>query len=519
MIRRRWRTPTTSPRTSSTRWPWRGSAFAAASRYSPGASVVLDLVAAGLAKVFEHGAHARLRDLPRRPLLDDDAAAHGLVAASQPRAHRDQGPRRGPRGVGDHRRGVPRGDLLRPPAPPHAPPRDEGAPGGVSERERAVGSRSAWSSDSLHGPPPSGWWSSSSSSSPCSCRASSPSRSRRRSASAPTTRSTRATTACPAPRRRRTWRVPLPSSPAPLTASASRPPGACRPPIASRCSTSTPRASSGRRPASATRCGRAATSPIPTSVATAIDEVVAECGGIDVCISNAGIAAAGALRHLDPDVLAAHGERQPHGQLARDPRVPAARRRAPRLRARRRLAGRDRRAAGHRRLRRLQGRRSSSCSTSCASRSATSASTSAWPTSPGSTPTWCAAPSASHPGFAAMRKGLRGPAGKTLPVGDAADAIVRGVQRRSRRVVAPGVRRRPVPPAGPAPRADRSRGGQVRRRTSTASPPRWWPSAAPSPPACARISGPARPLPAPPGAEKPPSRRTRTNVERYQAAP
>jgi hypothetical protein len=36
-----------------------------------------------------------------------------------------------------------------------------------------------------------------------------------------------------------------------------------------------------------------------------------------------------------------------------------------------------------------------------------------------------------------MRKGLRGPARRTLPVGDAADAIVRGVQRRSRRVVAP----------------------------------------------------------------------------------
>jgi len=44
----------------------------------------------------------------------------------------------------------------------------------------------------------------------------------------------------------------------------------------------------------------------------------------------------------------------------------------------------------------------------------------------------------SHPGFAAMRKGLRGPAAKTLPMGDAADAIVRGVRRRSRRVVAPG---------------------------------------------------------------------------------
>jgi NAD(P)-dependent dehydrogenase (short-subunit alcohol dehydrogenase family) len=43
-----------------------------------------------------------------------------------------------------------------------------------------------------------------------------------------------------------------------------------------------------------------------------------------------------------------------------------------------------------------------------------------------------------HPGFGAIRKGLRGPAGRTLPVADAADAIVRGVQRRSRRVVAPG---------------------------------------------------------------------------------
>src|SRR5919201_858401 len=45
---------------------------------------------------------------------------------------------------------------------------------------------------------------------------------------------------------------------------------------------------------------------------------------------------------------------------------------------------------------------------------------------------------AQHRGFAAMREGLRGPAGKTLPVGAAADAIVRGVERRSRRVVAPG---------------------------------------------------------------------------------
>src|SRR5215470_8806448 len=38
------------------------------------------------------------------------------------------------------------------------------------------------------------------------------------------------------------------------------------------------------------------------AVGAAIEHVVAECGGIDVCISNAGIATAGALRQLDPDV-------------------------------------------------------------------------------------------------------------------------------------------------------------------------------------------------------------------------
>ena len=40
------------------------------------------------------------------------------------------------------------------------------------------------------------------------------------------------------------------------------------------------------------------------SVARAVADVVERCGGIDVAISNAGIATAGALRHLDPDVLA-----------------------------------------------------------------------------------------------------------------------------------------------------------------------------------------------------------------------
>jgi NAD(P)-dependent dehydrogenase (short-subunit alcohol dehydrogenase family) len=40
------------------------------------------------------------------------------------------------------------------------------------------------------------------------------------------------------------------------------------------------------------------------SVENAVAEVVERCGGIDVAIANAGIATAGALRHLDPDVLA-----------------------------------------------------------------------------------------------------------------------------------------------------------------------------------------------------------------------
>jgi NAD(P)-dependent dehydrogenase (short-subunit alcohol dehydrogenase family) len=40
------------------------------------------------------------------------------------------------------------------------------------------------------------------------------------------------------------------------------------------------------------------------AVASASAEVVERCGGIDVAIANAGIATAGALRHLDPDVLA-----------------------------------------------------------------------------------------------------------------------------------------------------------------------------------------------------------------------
>jgi len=42
-----------------------------------------------------------------------------------------------------------------------------------------------------------------------------------------------------------------------------------------------------------------------------------------------------------------------------------------------------------------------------------------------------------HPGFATLRSGLPGPLGKTHSVQDAAQAIVRGIERRSERVYAP----------------------------------------------------------------------------------
>lgn len=41
------------------------------------------------------------------------------------------------------------------------------------------------------------------------------------------------------------------------------------------------------------------------SVEAAVEQVVADAGGIDVCISNAGISTAGSLRLLDPEVVAA----------------------------------------------------------------------------------------------------------------------------------------------------------------------------------------------------------------------
>jgi NAD(P)-dependent dehydrogenase (short-subunit alcohol dehydrogenase family) len=175
----------------------------------------------------------------------------------------------------------------------------------------------------------------------------------------------------------------------------------------------------------------------PDSVAAAVEGVVAECGGIDVCISNAGIAAMGAMRHLDPDVLAA----QVNVNLTGNWRFIHAC--LPHLIARRGYVlgvasvaaivpplgigayGASKAGLEHllnvvrievRHLGVDVGVAYFSWVDTDMVRGA----------------------EGHHPGFAAMRRGLRGPVGRTLPVGKAADAIVEGVQKRSRKVVAPG---------------------------------------------------------------------------------
>ena len=153
---------------------------------------------------------------------------------------------------------------------------------------------------------------------------------------------------------------------------------------------------------------------------------MAECGGIDVCISNAGIAAAGALRHLDPDVLAA----QLNVNLIGNWRVIHAC--LPHVVARRGYVlgvaslaaivaplGIGAYGASKAGLEQLLNAlrvevRHLGVDVGVAYFS--------WIDTD-----MVRGAESQHPGFAAMRKGLRGPAGKTLPVGDAADAIVRGV--------------------------------------------------------------------------------------------
>jgi NAD(P)-dependent dehydrogenase (short-subunit alcohol dehydrogenase family) len=173
------------------------------------------------------------------------------------------------------------------------------------------------------------------------------------------------------------------------------------------------------------------------SVRSAIAEVVGACGGIDVCVSNAGIATAGTLRHLDPDVVAA----QVNVNLTGNWRVIHAC--LPHLVQRRGYVlgvasvaalvpapGLGAYAASKAGLERLLDVlrvevRHLGVDVGVAYFS--------WIDTE-----MVRGAERHHRGFAAMRDGLRGPVGKTLPVAAAADAIARAVERRSRRVVAPG---------------------------------------------------------------------------------
>jgi NAD(P)-dependent dehydrogenase (short-subunit alcohol dehydrogenase family) len=173
------------------------------------------------------------------------------------------------------------------------------------------------------------------------------------------------------------------------------------------------------------------------SVEAAIARVVAECGGIDVCISNAGIATAGALRLLDPDVVAA----QLNVNLTGNWRVIHAC--LPHLVERRGYvlgvaslaaivppAGLGAYAASKAGLEQLLDvlrvevrHRGVDVGVAYFSWIDTE---------------MVRGVSRHHPGFASIHEGLRGPASRMLPVAAAAEAIARGVERRSRRVVAPG---------------------------------------------------------------------------------
>ena len=172
------------------------------------------------------------------------------------------------------------------------------------------------------------------------------------------------------------------------------------------------------------------------SVAPAIAHVVDECGGIDVCISNAGIATLGALRLLDPDVVAA----QVNVNLTGNWRVI------------------------HACLPHLVQRRGYVLGVASLAAIVPPAGLGAYAASKAGLEqlldvlraevrhlgvdvgvayfSWIDTEMVRgvdrhHPGFTRVREGLPWPASRTLPVAAAAEAIARGVERRSRRVVAP----------------------------------------------------------------------------------
>jgi NAD(P)-dependent dehydrogenase (short-subunit alcohol dehydrogenase family) len=172
------------------------------------------------------------------------------------------------------------------------------------------------------------------------------------------------------------------------------------------------------------------------TVAAAVEQVVGEAGGIDVCISNAGIATAGALRLLDPEVVAA----QLNVNLVGNWRFIHAC--LPHVIARR----------GY-----VLGVASAAALTPSAGLGAYSASKAGFEMLLNCLRIEVAhlgvdvgvayfafidtdmvrGTDLHHPGFNRMREAVPGPFGKTIPVSRAGGAIARGVKKRARVVVAP----------------------------------------------------------------------------------
>jgi NAD(P)-dependent dehydrogenase (short-subunit alcohol dehydrogenase family) len=174
------------------------------------------------------------------------------------------------------------------------------------------------------------------------------------------------------------------------------------------------------------------------SVSSAVAEVVERCGGIDVAIANAGIATAGALRHLDPDVLALQLDVNltgnwrfvhaclPHVVERRGYVLGVAS--AAAIVAPVGLGAYAASKAGFEQLLNVLRVEVAHLGVDVGVAYFSFIDTD-----------MVRGADARHPAFAAVRARTRGPAGRTLPVSVAGEAIARAVAGRRRTVVAPGI--------------------------------------------------------------------------------
>ena len=168
----------------------------------------------------------------------------------------------------------------------------------------------------------------------------------------------------------------------------------------------------------------------------AVAGTVEAFGGIDTVFANAGIAAPGFIRTMDPAAFERDHRGQPDRRLAHDPSLPAARHRAPRLHpaGRARWPRSCRRSASAPTAPRSPASRRSA--TRCGSRRRASGSSVGVAYFSWIDTEMVRGADRTELG-AAMRATLKGPLAKTYPVSAAAEAVVRGIERRSRIVACP----------------------------------------------------------------------------------